>query len=382
MDNCTVATVHTTAALAVKLPQFWPHSARLWFAQAEAQFALARITVSMTKFHHAIASLPDSVAAEVEDLLEPYGDAPYEYVKAKLLERFTSTTDERFRSLVDPHPIGDQRTSQILREMRRMAPGMIDPNSPFFRQLFLNRLPPNVQLILKATHPTNIDDLARAADELVVTASSVNAVTNANTPSDPAELEALRQEVAVLRDKLRLLSVSPSRGPVSRRRPDSPLGNRSSRRSSVSPPGRTLCYFHRKFGRRARRCRSPCSFPGKLKSRALGAVSSSGWSTSRHLFFVRDRLSRLDFLVDTGSEVSLLPSAPHRCGQRQQHHQIFLFAANGTKIATYGDRVTQVDFGLGKPLRWSFLIADVRQPILGADFFATLISWSTLSESS
>uniref|UniRef100_A0A5S6Q225 RNA-directed DNA polymerase n=1 Tax=Trichuris muris TaxID=70415 RepID=A0A5S6Q225_TRIMR len=346
MDNSTVATVHTTAALAVKLPQFWPHSARLWFAQAEAQFALARITVSMTKFHHAIASLPDSVAAEVEDLLEPYGDAPYEYVKAKLLERFTSTTDERFRSLVDPHPIGDQRPSQILREMRRMAPGMIDPNSPFFRQLFLNRLPPNVQLILKATHPTNIDDLARAADELVVTASSVNAVTNANTPSDPAELQALRQEVAVLRDKLRLLSVSPSRGPVSRRRPDSPL---------VRPTRSPLSF--------------PLQFPGKLKSRALGAVESSGWSTSRHLFFVRDRLSRLDFLVDTGSEVSVLPSAPHRCGQRQQHHQIFLFAANGTKIATYGDRVTQVDFGLGKPLRWSFLIADVRQPILGADFF-------------
>ncbi|KFD54768.1 hypothetical protein M513_04468 [Trichuris suis] len=108
-DNQTVSPSQTTAALSVKLPQFWPHSAKLWFAQAEAQFALAKITASTTKFYHTIASLPDSIATQLDDLLEPYGDAPYEYLKAKLLERLTTTVGEQFHALMDSQPIGDQR---------------------------------------------------------------------------------------------------------------------------------------------------------------------------------------------------------------------------------------------------------------------------------
>ena len=36
--------------IAVKLPQFWPDKARLWFVQAEAQFTLGKITAEKTKF--------------------------------------------------------------------------------------------------------------------------------------------------------------------------------------------------------------------------------------------------------------------------------------------------------------------------------------------
>ncbi|KFD51247.1 hypothetical protein M514_07847 [Trichuris suis] len=108
---------------------------------------------------------------------------------------------------MDPQPIGDQQPSQILREMRQVARGMVDPNSPFFRQLFLNRLPPNIQLVLKATRATNTDDLARAADELMITSNSINAVVGVNAPSELTELQSLRQEVADLRKQLRLLNV-------------------------------------------------------------------------------------------------------------------------------------------------------------------------------
>lgn len=45
-----------------------------------------------------------------------------------------------------------------------------------------------------------------------------------------------------------------------------------------------------------------------------------------------------------------------------------LYAANGTKISTYGVKTLVLDLGLRRALRWTFVIADVRQPILGADF--------------
>ncbi|KRX74896.1 hypothetical protein T06_10251 [Trichinella sp. T6] len=54
---------------------------------AKAQFALRHVSASLTKYYYVIASLPDSVASGVDDLLEPAGDAPYETLKRRLLER-------------------------------------------------------------------------------------------------------------------------------------------------------------------------------------------------------------------------------------------------------------------------------------------------------
>ena len=46
------------ANVALKLPVLWPEAAKVWFAQADAQFAIKSITVSKTKFYHGVASLP------------------------------------------------------------------------------------------------------------------------------------------------------------------------------------------------------------------------------------------------------------------------------------------------------------------------------------
>ena len=61
---------------------FWPEAAEVWFAQADAQFAIKSIYVSKTKFYHAVASLPQDVAAQILDLIcsPPAGD-PYEVLK-------------------------------------------------------------------------------------------------------------------------------------------------------------------------------------------------------------------------------------------------------------------------------------------------------------
>ena len=45
-----------------------------------------------------------------------------------------------------------------------------------------------------------------------------------------------------------------------------------------------------------------------------------------------------------------------------------LQAVNTTTIATYGTRSLTLDLGLRRTFRWLFVIADVRIPILGADF--------------
>ena len=91
----------------------------------------------------------------------------------------------------------------------------------------------------------------------------------------------------------------------------------------------------------------------------------SGPNPSRRLF-VRDKTSGQRFLVDTGAEVSVLP--PTAKDRQHRNTALDLHAANNTTIATYGQRLLQVNVGFRRSFPWVFLVADVQQPILGADF--------------
>ena len=53
------------ANVSMKLPVFWPDTAKVWFAQADSQLAIRNVTVSKTKFHHAVAVLPQEVALQI-----------------------------------------------------------------------------------------------------------------------------------------------------------------------------------------------------------------------------------------------------------------------------------------------------------------------------
>ncbi|KAJ8387825.1 hypothetical protein AAFF_G00149740 [Aldrovandia affinis] len=50
-------------AVALKLPEFWQEHAAVWFAQAEAQFALRGITQEDTKYYYVVAALNSSTAS-------------------------------------------------------------------------------------------------------------------------------------------------------------------------------------------------------------------------------------------------------------------------------------------------------------------------------
>ena len=79
-----------------------------------------------------------------------------------------------------------------------------------------------------------------------------------------------------------------------------------------------------------------------------------------------DNHSGRTFLIDTGAQVSLLPATAH--ARRHPSPTVpKLVAANGSSIASYGTQQTHVQLGKRK-FTVTFVIADVRRPILGADF--------------
>ena len=104
---------------------------------------------------------------------------------------------------------------------------------------------------------------------------------------------------------------------------------------------------------------------GKLPSRTLAATSDTGSnSNSRLLFYVTDAHTHTHFLVDTGSEVSVIPST----SPKRTPDKLTLTAVNATPISTYGKQSLTLNLGLRRSFSWLFIMADVQKPIIGADF--------------
>lgn len=91
---------------------------------------------------------------------------------------------------------------------------------------------------------------------------------------------------------------------------------------------------------------------------------SSENPTSRRLF-VSDKNSGMFFLVDSGSDASLIVA--NKTELKYPVLQTFR-AANGTTINVYGRKSITVNFGLRRNFTFSFYICNVTSSIVGADF--------------
>jgi hypothetical protein len=107
---------------------------------------------------------------------------------------------------------------------------------------------------------------------------------------------------------------------------------------------------------------------GKLPGRAmLATLSGVNQIGDNILLHVVDSNSGRAFLVDTGTEVSLLPAV--RSDRRTSGTGTIppLVAANGSVIKLYSKRTLPLNL-CGQRFEGEFIVANVRQAILGADF--------------
>ncbi|GFU48124.1 retrovirus-related Pol polyprotein from transposon opus [Trichonephila clavipes] len=88
-------------------------------------------------------------------------------------------------------------------------------------------------------------------------------------------------------------------------------------------------------------------------------------STYQPVVFIRPQVWP-EFLIDSGSEICVIPPSPTMNKPPQSNFS--LFAANNTKIPAYGMVRKELNLGLRRPFIWTFIIADVSSPIIGADF--------------
>ena len=93
-------------------------------------------------------------------------------------------------------------------------------------------------------------------------------------------------------------------------------------------------------------------------------------SPATNLYYLTDPPTGTKFLVDTGACKSIYPKSLLRDVQQSGGaDSLRLVAANGSRIPTFGTSRLRVSVG-GRLLDWTFVVADVMLPILGADFLA------------
>lgn len=78
--------------------------------------------------------------------------------------------------------------------------------------------------------------------------------------------------------------------------------------------------------------------------------------------FIKDVDSRINFLIDSGSDYSVLPYDPLKYFYKKQPEQI-CSAANGSTINIYGSKLMNLNLGLRRTFPHPFVITSVTKPI-------------------
>lgn len=259
----------TPSIATLKLPEFWPADSELWFLHIEAQFRRHRIASQTAKYDYVVSALSPTTTALIRDvLLTPPPDNPYDILKRELLRRTTDSESRRIQQLLSSEELGDRKPTELLRRMTLLLGGnSSSTDSKIVRELFLQRLPNQVRMILCASPAaTSIEDLATTADQIMDTSHPfVSAIDRCQAPvSSPLQLEQrfdelsasnaqLASQVHQLTTELATLRFSAGRDQSRHRTP-----NQSNSRYSTA----AICWYHARYGTRARQCRPPCNFSG------------------------------------------------------------------------------------------------------------------------
>ncbi|XP_031329126.1 uncharacterized protein LOC116177252 [Photinus pyralis] len=236
----------TINRVAVKPPPFWKSDPSLWFRQLEAQFHISGITDDTTRFYTAVAAIDTQILSQVSDIIN---DPP---------PTDSESEERRLQKLLGAMELGDLKPSQLMLHLRNLGGSRI--GNDILKSLWLARLPQQHQAIL-AVSTQDLDQLVSMADKLheVYNQYSISEVSRSqSSAASPVDLEAtVAQLASTVKDLAATVSTLQTQDRVryrqrTRSRPRTPNHNAESRPEH--------CWYHRKFGSRAKNCYQPCSY--------------------------------------------------------------------------------------------------------------------------
>lgn len=253
----------------IRVPPFWPEEPGLWFAQVEGQFILSRITSDETKFHYITSNLDHQYAMEVKDIImNPPEEDKYLKLKTELIKRLSASQQKKVKQLLMHEELDDRKPSQFLRHLSSLAGPSVP--SDFLSTLWSSRLPQNIQTVIASQMDLSLEKLGELADKIYEIApptpqiaSTSAAAATASTSEMALQISELTKQVALLSSRLDSRSHSRSHS-RSRSRSKSKYRHNNCSNSCyrpVQPPlNHPYCFYHFTYGKKAHKCKQPCSF--------------------------------------------------------------------------------------------------------------------------
>ncbi|GFX87410.1 transposon Tf2-9 polyprotein [Trichonephila clavipes] len=284
---------------AVKIPPYNFSDPQLWFSTCERTFALGvpkAITDTCTKFIYIVSNLPPETAAIVRDLIIPPDETdPYDAIKAQLI----------------------LRTGDFAQRSERVYVGTFSSAATDLSANYLG------------IHANNRRESHRSRRQNPRSEHSqrftfdTNTIASANESRILQEIERLHKRI----DDLTMHQRTPER------RNNSRSQNRSRNRSfSRSRESGRVVGITESFKKGPRNAFHPAAIKKNNPARSIIATTFSRPHISRHLF-IKDKSSNIAFLIDTGSDVSVLPASISEKRKGDSIQQ--LSAANTSSINVY-----------------------------------------------
>ena len=245
----TSASVHLDAAVfgaSVQLPAFDKIEAETWFAVADANFALRKVTDSTTKYYYVLSKLDASTLRKLSSFIKrPRGEDPYGEIKAELCEAYEPPLEQKLDALLTLDAMGDESPKEYGMEIRRLvADATLDE---VLKRIFVRGLPCQLVTAIMSSLGGNFATVITAANKAWTAAAATNSpAASVSAVSAPQSTSSRR-------------GARGGRGGRGGRQRGARSGPQDSRASGPHMTTLTLCDYHKKFGDSAKRCAQGCS---------------------------------------------------------------------------------------------------------------------------
>lgn len=304
-------------AVSIKPIAFSQDRPDIFFAVLEAQFTIANITVNSTKFFHCLPALPTVTLSYIDPAVLASQD--YERLKRDVLRYFCKPQRQIYQQFFSNTPLLGQ-PSMYLKDLRTMATrigrGLDDQ---VIRYRFEQALPPSISQLLIPHENLSFEELGVLADTLM-----------ASNPPASQEIKAIERQPSEDRTN-------------SRQKPTENQG--------CAPyfPGQRpkICRNHIYFAHEATACQKWCRFH-KRKSTRMRSPSPRKHLNMTHQTATIDCISTftvafvlnnkvVNFLIDTGASVSLIPPSYVNKSSIIKPTNITLCTVSGEPLSTSGE---------------------------------------------
>lgn len=251
----------------VRLPSFWKCEPKLWFIHIEAIFHTQRIYADNDRYFAVLTAIEDpGVLSQIADFIyAPPKEDKYLALKNLIITRFYDSPEQQLNKLFNELSLGDKKPSQLLREILKLTP--TGTPEVVIMSLWMKCMPASVRCILAASQGIEIKKLAEIADKIIDNSSATNSISVASI-SNHHQNVAINIRLNKLEERLDDILKLVQEPQYSSSPQDSQTQRVSTQRDairqrSLSPRKQTapkLCFYHQKFGPRARHCIKPCSF--------------------------------------------------------------------------------------------------------------------------